>query len=184
MYGSLKLIVALCLAFTLSACGDTTSTSKVPPDTSIYKVNSLTVSVSENVRVNELPRFENGPKEQTVETLKSYLSRAMQTYFVPAFTGQTPVNVEEQVTQVQMATNAGVVLGAANRTMTGNVIMRNASSGEVIAVHQVSGMSSPRMTGEGLGILIAMAVNSNTSPDKRYTEVTYSFSIQALSEFD
>ncbi|WP_050927703.1 hypothetical protein [Aestuariivita boseongensis] len=185
MYGSLKLALGFCLAFALTACGDTTATtaSKAPAATATYKVNALTISVSEDVRVNELPRFKNEPKEQTVETLKSYLTRAMQTNFVPAFTGQTPVNVEAQVTGVQMATDGGVVLMGANSRMSGNVILRDARSGEVIAVQNVTGVSGA-MTGSGFGILVAMAVNSNTSPEKRYTEVTDSFSKQALESIN
>ena len=170
------------LSFALAGCmagGENANKTARDAVTSQYSVASLSVSVTDDVRVNELPRFTNEPKEKTVKTLKAYVNSAMKKTVAPAFVGKQPVNVETQITYVQMATSGGVILMQASSYMHGNVIVKDARTGELVTAERIVVEDRP-FRGTGLAVIAAVAVNSGTTPEKRYTDLTSKFAQQAL----
>lgn len=169
----------------LSACvGAGTQASKSPSAalTSQYKVSGLTTSVSKDVRLNELPRFAKEPKEKTAENIKAYVNKAMRDKVAPAFIGAKPVTIEAEVTRVQFATNGGVLLMQAASHMSGNVVMKDAKTGEILRTGQVSIEDAPVRGNGGIGFVIALAANSTTTPEKRYASMTQKFAAEALAQ--
>ena len=174
-------LLSIALAACVGAGADTNKSSKAAL-TSQYKVKSLSVSVSKNVRLNELPRFANEPKEKTAENIKSYVNTAMKKRVVPAFVGSNPVSIEAEVTYVQFATNGGVLLLQSASYMSGTVTMKDAKTGTVLRTGQISIEDTPFRGGGNIGIFIAMAANSTTTPEKRYASMTEKFAAEALAQ--
>jgi hypothetical protein len=174
LFGLLSIVLAACV-------GTGSETNKAPAValTSQYKVKSLSVSVSKSVSLNELPRFANEPKEKTAENIKSYVNTAMKKHVVPAFIGAKPVNIAAEVTHVQFATNGGVIIMQAASYMSGTVTMKDAKTGTVIKTGNISITDTP-FRGNGLGIIVALAANATTTPEKRYTSMTEKFAKEAL----
>lgn len=179
-----KLFAIIVLPLALSACvgsGTEPNKSATADMISQYRVSSMTVSVTPDVRVNELPRFANEPKEKTVSTLKAYVNSAMRKTVAPAFVGPRPVTIEAQITQVQFATNGGVILMQASSYMKGIVTMRDAKTREVLRTSRINIEDRPSFRGQGIFMVVAVAVNSSTTPEKRYASMTDKFAKEALA---
>lgn len=178
-----NLFALIVLPLALAACvGSGTDPNKTAaaPLTGQYRVSSLTVSVTEDVRVNELPRFTNEPKEKTVSTLKSYVNNAMRKTVATAFVGTRPVTIEAKITRVQIATNGGVILMQVSSYMSGIITMKDAKTGAILRTSRINVEDRPSFRGQGVFVLVAVAVNSSTTPEKRYTSLADLFAKEAL----
>ncbi len=175
LFGLLSIVLAACVG-----TGSETNKSPSIALTNQYKVKSLSVSVSKNVSLNELPRFADEPKEKTAENIKSYVSAAMKKRVVPAFIGSKPVNIEAEVTHVQFATNGGVIIMQAASYMSGTVTMKDAKTGAVISTGDISITDAPFRGTGNIGLVVALAANASTTPEKRYASMTEKFAIEAL----
>jgi hypothetical protein len=63
--------------------------------------------------------------------------------------------------------------------MSGTVTMKDAKTGTVIKTGNISITDTP-FRGNGLGIIVALAANATTTPEKRYTSMTEKFAKEAL----
>jgi hypothetical protein len=127
-------------------------------------VHEIRIETAPDVKMTGL--FTEGKPDPQLATVVRVLKGTMEKELTGLPGGRTPARLVVSLHVVDLATKAGRILIHSDSQISGMVRLEDAKTGHLIAEQPVAAGNSG-MRGEGLGIIVAMAVNaaSTAGPD-------------------
>jgi hypothetical protein len=128
-------------------------------------VREVRIETAPDVKMTGL--FTEGKPDPQLSTVVRVLKGNMEKELIGLPGGPTRARLVVTLHVVDLATKAGRILVHSDSQISGTVKLEDASTGHVIAEKPVVAAGNSGMRGEGLGIIVAMAVNaaSAAGPD-------------------
>ncbi|OIQ37065.1 MAG: hypothetical protein BM558_13210 [Roseobacter sp. MedPE-SW] len=174
-----KKVFALVGLLFLAACaGDSTTSQSAIIWKNAYSLTDATVTMSENVRIQNIPQLPAEQKAELKQVFPTHMATILNANARPAFKGTIPAKLDVTVHGLTVPTGTGRAFGGSAFIST-TARLLDPKTGKVLET-QALNVEQGTFRGGGLFMPVMLAVNSGTTKEQRYQELSAKYAENLL----